>query len=269
ALELAAVRLGSLSLDQLNQGLSSELSILGSGNRGAESRQQTLEATIGWSYGLLEEAERLLWARLSVFAGGFDQEAAIEVCSDPRLPADGMVELLGALVEKSMLERVAGSGNAPRYWLLETLRQYGRQRLRELGEETSTQKRHFGWILALARLVGAWDSRQPEMFNRMYQERDNLWTALEFCPQQPDEAAEAAELAQHLMAYWACRGPYGDVRRVLTLLADVTPENSLPRARLLWVAAIMAASQNNYDASAELSEESLRIGTQLRDAEVV
>src|SRR5262249_23608693 len=122
---------------------------------------------------------------------------------------------------------------------------------------------------ALARLVGAWDSRQPEMFNRVYKERDNLWAALEFCLQQPDEAPAAAELAQHLMAYWACRGPYGAVRRVLTSLADVTPETSLPRAQLLWVAAVMAASQNDYDASAELSGESLRIGTQLKDAEVV
>src|SRR5215470_6164855 len=84
ALELAAVRLGSLNLDQLNQGLASELSILGRGDRGAESRQQTLEATIGWSYGLLSEQERLLWARLSVFAGGFEDEAVTEVCSDAR-----------------------------------------------------------------------------------------------------------------------------------------------------------------------------------------
>ena len=76
ALELAAVRLGALSLDQLNEGLAGSLSALGSGNRGAEARQQTLEATIGWSYGLLDEAEQLLWARLSVFAGGFDAAAA-------------------------------------------------------------------------------------------------------------------------------------------------------------------------------------------------
>ena len=87
ALELAAVRLGALSLDQLNEGLAGSLSALGSGNRGAEARQQTLEATIGWSYGLLDEAEQLLWARLSVFAGGFDAAAAADVCADERVPA--------------------------------------------------------------------------------------------------------------------------------------------------------------------------------------
>src|SRR6516165_7252688 len=83
ALELAAVRLGSLSLDQLSRGLARELSVLGGANRGAEARQQTLEATIGWSYGLLDEPERLLWARLSVFAFVCEEDAVIEVCSDP------------------------------------------------------------------------------------------------------------------------------------------------------------------------------------------
>src|SRR5215472_14678916 len=133
ALELAAVRLGSLSLDQLNQGLASELSILGAGNRGAESRQQTLEATISWSYGLLSEQERLLWARLSVFAAGFEQDAVIDVCVGPGLPAGQIADLLGALTEKSILQRQL-AGSSARYWLLETLRQYGQRRLRELGE---------------------------------------------------------------------------------------------------------------------------------------
>jgi predicted ATPase/DNA-binding CsgD family transcriptional regulator len=269
ALELAAVRLGSLSLDQLNHGLANELSILGSGNRGADARQQTLEATIGWSYGLLDEQERLLWARLSVFAGGFEEDAVIEVCSDPRLPAGRIAGLLGALVDKSILQCQLIGGGPPRYWLLETLRQYGRQRLRELGEQTVTQKRHLEWIRALGKMVGAWDSRQAEMFRRMYLERDNLWAALGFCLRQPGEVAAGAELAQDLLAYWSARGPVSDVRRVLASLIEVTPEDSLPRARLLWMAASMATSQNDYEASCALALESLRIGTLLKDAEVV
>ena len=269
ALELAAVRLGSLSIDQLNQGLADELSILGRGNRGAEARQQTLEATIDWSYGLLAEPERLLWARASVFAGGFEEDAAIEVCSDPQLPSGQIAGLLGALVDKSVLKRVLRDGGPPRYWLLETLRQYGRQRLRELGEEAATQKRHFDWICALARTAGAWDDRQAEMFDRMYLERDNLWAALDFCLRHPDEAEAAAELAQRLNAFWTCRGPLSDVRRILTSLLEVTPEDSPPRGGLLWVAAAMAATQDDYKASVELSEESLRIGTLLEDASVV
>ena len=269
ALELAAVRLGGLSLDQLTRGLASELSILGRGNRGADVRQQTLEATIDWSYGLLSEQERLLWTRLSVFAGGFEEDAVVEVCADQRLPEDRIVGLLGALVEKSILKRQLRDGTVPRYWLLETLRQYGGQRLRELGEETAAQKRHFDWICGLAKVIGAWDARQAGMFKHMSDERDNLWTALDFCLRQPGQVAAAAELAQHMNAFWACRGPFGDVRRMLASLADLAPAHSVSRGRLLWVAASMAATQNDYDACAELSEESLRIGTEAKDVEIV
>ena len=269
ALELAAVRLGALSLDQLSQGLASELTILGSGNRGAEARQQTLEATIGWSYGLLEEPERLLWARLSVFAGGFDQEATIAVCSDMRVQPERIVPLLGTLVEKSILKRQLSNGGPPRYSLLETLRQYGRVRLREIDEESRTQKRHFEWICELGRSLGGYDSRQAEMFKRMYLERDNLWAALDYCLKRPGEAAAAAELAANLITYWSCRGPFSDVRRVVTSLVELAPEDSRPRARLLWVAASLATFQNDMDTCAELSRESLRIGTLLNDAEPI
>jgi predicted ATPase/DNA-binding CsgD family transcriptional regulator len=269
ALELAAVRLGSLSLEQLNAGLASELSILGTANRGAEARQRTLEETIGWSYRLLEEPERLLWARLSVFAGGFQEDAAAEVCADARIRAEQIPGLLGALVDKSVLKRQLRDGGPPRYWLLETMRQYGRERLCEAGEQAATQRRHLAWMRELARQAGAWDDRQAEVFQRMSGEQDNLWAALDFCSSDPAEVAAAAEAAQHLMAYWASRGPFGDVRRVLTALADIVPESSLPRARLLWVAAIMALNQNDTDACRALSAESLRIGTELRDVEVV
>jgi predicted ATPase/DNA-binding CsgD family transcriptional regulator len=268
-LELAAVRLGALSLDQLNQGLANELSILGRGNRGADARQQTLEATIGWSYGLLEEEERLLWARLSVFAGGFDAEATIAVCCDERVRSGRAVELLGALVEKSIVKRDLTNGNAPRYWLLDTVRQYGRVRLREIHEERSTQERHLEWIAGLARSIGAFDSRQVQLFKRMDLERDNLWAALEFCLREPAWVPRSAELAEHLLAYWTCRGPFGDVRRVLTSLAERAPEDSASRAHLLGAAGAMANSQNDFDASGSLIRESHRIGVLLNDSKVI
>jgi len=269
ALELAAVRLASLSLDQLNRGLASELSILGTANRGSGTRQQTLEATIGWSYGLLGEQEQLLWARLSVFAGGFEEDAAVQVCSDPRIPAGRIAGLLGALLDKSILKRQLRGTSPPRYWLLETMRQYGQERLREAGEQTATQQRHFDWIRVLGEALEAQGNRQAELFHRMHREQDNLWAALDFCARQPARVAAAAELVQQLMPYWTSRGPFGDVRRVLTSLAELAPEGSLSRGRLLWVAAIMASSQNDYEACAAFGEESLRIGTAVRDVEVV
>jgi predicted ATPase len=268
ALELAAVRLGALSLEQLNRGLDGELSILGAANRGAGARQQTLEATIGWSYGLLDEQEQLLWARLSVFAGGFEEDAAVQVCSDTRIPASRIAGLLGTLVDKSILKRQLRDSGPPRYWLLETMRRYGLARLREFGKQSVTQQRHFDWIRVLGAAIGAWDSRQVALFDRMHRERDNLWAALDFCARQPPNVAAASELAQDLLPYWVSRGPFGDVRRVLTSLAELAPKDSISRGRLLWVAAVMASSANDYDQCAALSEESLRIGTTARDVEV-
>lgn len=258
ALELAAVRLGALSLDQLNEGLTSSLSILGDGNRGAEARQRTLEATIAWSHGLLDVAEQALWARLSVFAGGFDAPAATAVCADDEVPAERMVELLGGLVEKSIVQRDLRSGNAPRYRLLETIRRFGKKRLREAGEEVALPERHLAWITGLARSLGAFDDRQVELFERMDQERDNLWAALEFCLQDPIWAPLGADLAEHLLPYWTCRGQFGDLRRILTSLAVLTAEDSPARAHYLRAAAVLANSQNDVEARESLARESLR-----------
>jgi predicted ATPase/DNA-binding CsgD family transcriptional regulator len=269
ALELAAVRLGALSLDQLNQGLTGELSILGSANRDAEARQQTLEATIGWSYRLLDEAERVLWARLSVFAGGFDADAATEVCSGTPVPPERVVEVLGALVEKSVLKRVLRGGTAARYWLLDTLRQFGRQRLREMGEQISTQERHLQWVSGLARPLNAFDRRQAELFRRLDTERDNLWAALDFCVKQPVHADTAGQMAMHLITYWGSRGSFGDVRRVLTTVSEAAPENSQARARLLVLVAIVALLQNDWDAGHALAGEIRQMATVLKDHELM
>jgi predicted ATPase len=265
ALELAAVRLGALSLDQLNHGLARELSVLGVANRGADARQQTLEATIGWSYGLLDQAEQLLWARLSVFAGGFDTEAAIEVCGDDRLPPDRIVEYLGVLVERSVVNREFGSGNRPRYSLLETIRTYGGKRLRDSNEELRTRERHLKWVTGLARAVGAFDNGQAQLFKRVDLERDNIWAALEFCLTQPDKASSAADLGQHLLVYWTCRGPFSDLRRILEALAARIPEDDIARVYLHSAAAAMAYSQNDFETSTSLGRESHYIATKLED----
>jgi ATP/maltotriose-dependent transcriptional regulator MalT len=99
-------------------------------------------------------------------------------------------------------------------------------------------------------------------------EQDNLWAALEYSTHQPDEIEATAELAQDLFAYWTAHGPCGDVRRMLTSLAELAPENSVSRARLLLVSAAVATNQNDYDGCAALSEESFRIATEVRDVEV-
>lgn len=267
ALELAAVRLDALSLDQLNRALDLELQTLSEGNRAAAPRQQTLDATIDWSYRLLTEPERRLWAELSVFAGGFDEEGAVKVCSGPGLATEQIVPLLAKLVEKSILKRDAAA-QPTRYMLLETLRQYGRLKLREMGAEIELQRRHRDWILELAAAAGAWDHRQAMMFKRIYLERDNLWAALDYCVRQPGEASHGVEICRHIHHYLASRGPVRDARRVLASLIELTPPDSLTRARGLWVSALLAIVSNDYLDAGRMAQEALRIGQLLGNAEI-
>lgn len=267
ALELAAGRMEGLGLDQLNDLLGTELSVLAGANRGAEARQQTLEATIEWSFQLLDTYERRLWARLSVFAGSFDHEAAARVCSGPDLPPERFVELLAGLVEKSVLQRDA-SLRPVRYHLLETLRRYGLQRLRDLGEEVELKTRHRDWVLSLAAAAGAWDDRQAETFARIFLEQENLWAALEFCIREPGQAPSGIEICANLYLYWSARGPLADARRMCASLLELAEPESLARARCLWVGTALAAIQNDHLAVRESAGEMLRLARKLRDAEI-
>jgi predicted ATPase/DNA-binding CsgD family transcriptional regulator len=268
ALELAAVRLEGLTLEQVVRSLEDELPVLAKGSRGAEARQQTLDATIGWSYGLLEEQERLLWTRLSVFAGGFEEQAAAAVCSGAGLPPDRVLEILASLVEKSILQRDL-SAQLARYSLLETVRQFGRQKLRELGQEVELQSKHLDWVLDLARALGAFDDRQAEMFRRMRIEHDNLWSALGFCLRQPEALGRGIEICTHLRPYWHSQGPANDVRRFLDSLIALTDPDSVQRAQCLTVAAMVAAAQTDSRSAWQMGEESLRIGQKYDDDDAV
>lgn len=268
ALELAAVQMEALGLKQLNDALAEERTDL-RGNRGGDARQQTLEATISWSYRLLSDSERRLWDRLSVFAGGFTEGSAIEVCSEPELSGERIVEVLASLVEKSIVTRVPGL-EPSRYGLLETLRQYGRQRLCERGAaELEVARRHRDWILRLAMEVGAWDGRQIEAFNRIHVERHNLWAALDFCVRQQDEAELGVEIARQVYPYWVARGPLNDARRLIGSLLERVAPDSGPRARALFLASTMAWAQGDYSDARWAAEESVRIGRLMGDDELV
>ena len=145
AIELASVRLHALGLEALEQSLTARLGVLGTGDPTRPHRQQTLDATMDWSYRLLDDTERLLWRRLSIFAGGFEGGSAAEVCSDDALPADRIRDLVARLVERSILKRRDGPRGG-RFRILEPLRQFGRERLEESGELTVMLRRHRDWI---------------------------------------------------------------------------------------------------------------------------
>ena len=267
ALELAAVRLEGMTLDQVLNGLERELPVLARGSRGVEARQRTLDATIGWSYGLLEDVERPLWAHLSVFARGFDEEAAQMVCAGPELPPDRVAEILASLVEKSIIQR--DPDRPARYSMLETVRQFGRQRLRELGEEVAMQRRHRDWVLQLALAAGAYGDKEAEAFDRVQLELDNVWSALDFCRLQQGEVAAGIEICRQLQPYWWSRGPLGDVRRILDTFYPLTAENSVPRGWCLFTMAMLAGAQSDAAVAQPMATESLRIGRENGDKKLI
>jgi non-specific serine/threonine protein kinase len=248
AIELAASRLRSLSPEQLADRLERRFTVLNRGNPVAQPRQQTLRAVFDWSYSLCSAAERLLWARLSVFSGSFDLEAAEAVCEGPGLPASAVLDELDRLVAQSIV-LVEPRGSQMRFRLLETIRQYGRERLAQAGEEEALRLRHRDFYLALAQeLAVQWyGPRQEEGLARLREEHANLRAALEFSAADPAGPRAALELTVALRNHWYADGYLAEGRRWLDqalTLAGQDADNA--RAHALWVAAWVCLLQGDH-----------------------
>ncbi len=175
AIELAAARIRSLTARDLLARLDDRFRLLRGSGRGGLERHQTLRATVAWSYQLLADNERLLFDRLSVFAGGFDLRAVEAVCADDAIDVDDVFDLLDSLVDKSMIT-VDRSGDTARYRLLETLRQYGEERLGDRDETAELLDRHLAHFLQVAEQTGplVLSSRQREAQSVFGHDWDNL-----------------------------------------------------------------------------------------------
>jgi predicted ATPase/class 3 adenylate cyclase len=174
AIELAAARVKVLAVEQIAARLDDRFRLLTGGSKTVLPRQQTLGAAIDWSYHLLSETERLLLGRLSVFAGGWPLDAAEGVCAGGNVEATDILDLLTSLVDKSLVLAETQCGEA-RYRLLETVRQYARDRLAEAGEEADVRTRHRAWYVALAERAEK-EPRGPRQ--RIWREHENLRAAL-------------------------------------------------------------------------------------------
>lgn len=240
AIELAAVRLASMTADDLRDRLDDRLRLLAATHGIGPERSQTLRATVDWSYELLSEEERVLWQRLSVFAGSFGLEAAEDVCSGAGLERWRIVCLIAGLVAKSILTMGHGSRRG-RYRLLETLRLYGAQRLAEAGGDVGLARRHARWY---AELISGGDRpwwgrpQQAEMFQTLDVEWANVEAALDFCASSPPEAEIGLRMAADLWLYWTVRGRYRAGSRrldaVLGAFLALVPEPTPARARATW-----------------------------------
>lgn len=202
ALELAAARLRTFSPKQIAENLDQRFRLLTGGSRTALPRQQTLSAAIDWSYRLLEEPERRLFERLSVFQGGFTLEAVEDVCTDDELDVLSVLELLPSLVDKSLVA-VDTEGDDARYRLLETLRQFARDRLDESGSADEFRLRHARWFRDLSVEAGK-NIRGPqeqEWWQRIDTELDNLRQAMTWAI-EGGEGALALEIAGGFWRFW-------------------------------------------------------------------
>ncbi|MBW3548818.1 MAG: tetratricopeptide repeat protein [Actinobacteria bacterium] len=204
ALEIAAARMGVLTAHDLAQRLRDRFALLTAGPRGEGERHRTLRALVDWSYGLLDEAERAVFERLSVFAGGWTLEAAAAVCADGALSASQVAAVVTSLADKSMVVPPAPSGPA-RYGMLETLRLYGAERLDARGETEPTSDAHARYFLALAEEaeVGLRGPRERDWVERLRIELDNLRAAHTWCRKRRDpDLALRLSAALHWFACW-------------------------------------------------------------------
>lgn len=225
ALELAAVRIRSLSLRQILDGLSDRYRLLTQGSRTALPRQRTLRSLMDWSYDLLTEDARLLWARVSVFADSFELDAVEGVCPDDELAREDIIDLLAELIDKSVLLREEREGQV-RYRLLETIKEYGLNRLRASGELATVRRRHRDWYADLtARAnVRLEDGEQIDAFYRLRAEQANLRAAFELCTTSLDGARIGLRMAADLRNFWIMIGALSEGRRWLRQLLVFAPD---------------------------------------------
>jgi non-specific serine/threonine protein kinase len=253
AIELAAVWLRTLTAEQIAERLDKRFTLLAGGD-GEVGRHETLRTAIGWSHELLEPDERLLWARLSVFPGGFDVGAAMSVCSDDRLPRGGIRGLLEGLVDRSILMRDSCGDGAPRYRLLDTIREYGAEWLSELDELELRHRLHRDHYLELAReYEAAWcGPDQVSWCDRLKCEHANLRAALDFCAADPREQKVGLELVGTLFLFWVPGGFIREGRHYYDRFLSVSQEAGPPLTKALWTCARLAITQGDFEAVAML-----------------
>ncbi|MFE9767285.1 ATP-binding protein [Streptomyces sp. NPDC005808] len=246
AVELAAGRLSALSPAQLLSRLEDRFRLLTGGGRDALPRHQTLRTAIGWSHELCTPEERLLWSRLSVFAGQFALEAAEYVCSGDGLHSDDVLDVLGELLAQSVLSREETAAGV-RYRMLDTVGAYGAHWLEATGDAPRLRRRHRDWYMGLATWCELdWFSpRQDEVAARVETELPNLRRALEHCLTEPGEAHLGQYLAGTLWFYWVGCGRLSEGRHWLQRGVELDGDRDQSRLKALWVLGYVAVLQGD------------------------
>ena len=266
ALELAATRVKVLSCEQIAVRLNDQFRLLTGGARNALPRHQTLRAAVDWSYDLLTSTERALFRRLSVFAGDFSLEAAEAICCLGECGSEDILDVLAGLVDKSLVA-VEEHGDRLRYRMLESLRQYAAERLKDAEETDDLSDRMLHWFLTEA------EQAEPELkgpdqgsfLDQLEEEHDNLRAALSWSLERGD-CTDGLRLAVTLSRFWLVRGYLSEGRRWLEFTLAASPDaKPSDRAQALIAASTLAWHQGDYDGVGPLAEKALMISRELGD----
>ena len=266
AIELAAARVKVLSVEQLSKRLDDRFRLLTGGARTALPRQQTLRALIDWSYDLLSENERLLLQRLSVFAGGWTLEAAEEVCSGDGIDSYDVLDLLTQLVNKSLVVVMQGPQNGEtRYRMLETIRQYARDKLAETGKGESIRDRHLAYFVKLAKQAEPelYRSDQALWLKRLDAELDNFRAALEWALTKDIEAG--LRILSAPWRFWRNKYISEAATWLDQFLADANSIAPEIKAKALSARSYFGFFTSNIDTAIAWAQESLSLYRDLDD----
>jgi predicted ATPase len=267
ALELAAARVTAMPVEQIETRLDGCFRLLTGGSRTAMPRQQTLRALIDWSYDLLNDQERTLLSRISVFQGGWRLESAEEVCVGGGVEKHDVLDLLSSLVGKSLVVYIENEGVA-RYRLLETVRQYALDRQEESGQADALREKHLNHFLAFAHQAASHlkGADQAEWFRRLDEEHENLRTTLQRSVANVESSADL-QLCGDLMRFWMTRGflSEGRVWSERALNKEAGLRRTKERAVALGAAGVIAWMQGDYPEARSRHEEALSIRRELGD----
>ena len=275
AIELAAARVRVLPVEEIAARLGDRFNLLTTGNRSALPRQQTLRALIDWSHDLLSPEEKILFRRLAVFHGGRTLEAVEEICSGNGITKDQVLDLLGRLIDKSLLLTEKQDG-AMAYRMLDTIRHYAQDELNRSGETERIRDLHANYFLKLA------EQAEPELqgsgqltwLNRLEAERNNLRTALDWSLADAPRAdgvsrdrATGLKLAGALYWFWVIRGPLSEGKRWLETALRESPSGSrdAARAKALCGLGEIAWNQSDMPSARRTYTEALEIWRELKD----
>src|SRR5215469_1717717 len=268
AIELAAARIRALSVEQIAGRLNDRFRLLASGDRTAPPRQRTLQAAVDWSFGLLTGDEQILLRRLAVFAS-WSLEMAEQVCADEQIPRVRVLNLLAALIDKSLVGLEDELDGDARYRLLDTIRQYAADRLEAADEYDAFRQRHLGYMLALAeetvgqaflRTAPPW-AEQIKMYNRISAEQANYRVALAYCVDIRD-AEIGLRLCSALRSPWVVRGDVAEgIQWFARFLALDEWVPATVRARALMLSAELEFEHQDYPSAARTAQAAVAMCT--------